>query len=134
MRAGISFLTPQKTVEKFISAFNSMDKKLLNQLWCSPCIFMVGSETNMYKKYSDAVDFEAILNSGWKYTKINWIERQYESEEVALIRFNFSRFCKDNNELNKYTVSHLLRIFENEWKISTLIMNKMSGMAGVASR
>ena len=133
MNTGLS-LTPQQTVERFISAFNAMDRKLLNQIWCTPCIFMIGSETKMYEKYSDAVDFEDILNSGWSYTKINWIESQHESSELALIEFNFSRFCKDHKELNQYTVLHLLRLFKNEWRISSLIMNKTSGMSGVASK
>ena len=133
MKTGLS-LTPQQAVERFISTFNAMDKKLLNQIWCSPCIFMIGSETKMYKKYSDAVDFDDILNSGWSYTKINWIESQYESNELALIEFNFSRFCKDHKELNQYTVLHLLKLFGNEWRINALIMNKISGMSGVASR
>ena len=133
MNAGLS-LTPQQAVERFISTFNAMDKKLLNQIWCSPCIFMIGSETKMYEKYSDAVDFDDILNSGWSYTKINWIESQHESNELALIEFNFSRFCKDHKELNQYTVLHLLRLFGNEWRINALIMNKISGMSGVASR
>ena len=127
-------LTPQQTVERFISAFNAIDRKLLNQIWCSPCIFMIGSETKMYEKYSDAVDFKEILNSGWSYSKINWIESQYESDELALIRFNFSRFCKDHKELNQHTVFHLLRLFKNEWRISSLIMNKISEMSGVASK
>ncbi len=127
-------LTPQQTVKRFISAFNAIDRKLLNQIWCSPCIFMIGSETKMYEKYSDAVDFDDILNSGWSYTKINWIESQHESNELALIEFNFSRFCKDHKELNQYTVLHLLRLFGNEWRINALIMNKISGMSGVASR
>ena len=133
MNTGLS-LTPQKTVERFISTFNAMDKKLLDQIWCSPCIFMIGSETKMYEKYSDAVDFDDILNSGWSYTKINWIESQHESNELALIEFNFSRFCKDHKELDQYTVLHLLRLFGNEWRINALIMNKISGMSGVASR
>ena len=133
MNAGLS-LTPQQAVERFISTFNAMDKKLLNQIWCSPCIFMIGSETKMYEKYSDAVDFDDILNSGWSYTKINWIESQHESNELALIEFNFSRFCKDHKELDQYTVLHLLRLFGNEWRINALIMNKISGMSGVASR
>ena len=133
MTTGLS-LTPQKTVERFISTFNAMDKKLLDQIWCSPCIFMIGSETKMYEKYSDAVDFDDILNSGWSYTKINWIESQHESNELALIEFNFSRFCKDHKELDQYTVLHLLRLFGNEWRINALIMNKISGMSGVASR
>ena len=133
MNTGLS-LTPQQTVERFISTFNAMNKKLLDQIWCSPCIFMIGGETKMYEKYSDAVDFDDILNSGWSYTKINWIESQYESNELALIEFNFSRFCKDHKELNQYTVLHLLRLFGNEWRINALIMNKISGMSGVASR
>ena len=133
MNTGLS-LTPQQAVERFISTFNAMDKKLLNQIWCSSCIFMIGSETKMYGKYSDAVDFDDILNSGWSYTKINWIESQHESNELALIEFNFSRFCKDHKELNQYTVLHLLRLFGNEWRINALIMNKISGMSGVASR
>ena len=133
MNTGLS-LTPQKTVERFISTFNAMDKKLLDQIWCSPCIFMIGSETKMYEKYSDAVDFDDILNSGWSYTKINWIESQHESNELALIEFNFSRFCKDHKELDQYTVLHLLRLFGKEWRINALIMNKISGMSGVASR
>ena len=133
MNTGLS-LTPQQTVERFITNFNAMDKKLLDQIWCSPCIFMIGSETKMYEKYSDAVDFDDILNSGWSYTKINWIESQHESNELALIEFNFSRFCKDHKELNQYTVLHLLRLFGNEWRINALIMNKISGMSGVASR
>ena len=133
MNTGLS-LTPQQAVERFISTFNAMDKKLLDQIWCSPCIFMIGSETKMYEKYSDAVDFDDILNSGWSYTKINWIESQHESNELALIEFNFSRFCKDHKELDQYTVLHLLRLFGNEWRINALIMNKISGMSGVASR
>ena len=133
MKTGLS-LTPQQAVERFISTFNAMDKKLLDQIWCSPCIFMIGGETKMYEKYSDAVDFDDILNSGWSYTKINWIESQHESNELALIEFNFSRFCKDHKELNQYTVLHLLRLFGNEWRINALIMNKISGMSGVASR
>lgn len=133
MNTGLS-LTPQQAVERFISTFNAMDKKLLDQIWCSPCIFMIGGETKMYEKYSDAVDFDDILNSGWSYTKINWIESQHESNELALIEFNFSRFCKDHKELNQYTVLHLLRLFGNEWRINALIMNKISGMSGVASR
>ena len=125
---------PQQVVEEFISAFNSMDKNLLDQLWASPCVFMIGNQTNVFEKYSDAVDFNSILESGWKYTKINWIEDRYKSEDICLLRFNFSRFSTEEEELNNYTVSHLLRMFGDQWKISALIMNETSGMSGVASR
>ncbi|MFL2495858.1 MAG: hypothetical protein ACJ0RL_09655 [Porticoccaceae bacterium] len=126
--------TPQQVVEEFISAFNSMDKNLLDQIWASPCVFMIGNQTNVFEKYSDAVDFNSILESGWKYTKINWIEDRYKSEDIYLLRFNFSRFSKEEEELNNYTVSHLLRMFGDKWKISALIMDETSGMSGVASR
>jgi hypothetical protein len=66
-------------IEEFISAFNSMDKNLLDQLWASPCVFMIENQTNVFEKYSDAVDFSNILESGWKYTKVNWIEDRYKS-------------------------------------------------------
>ena len=41
----ILFLTPKQTVGEFIADLNSMDKNLLNQIWPSPCIFMVENET-----------------------------------------------------------------------------------------
>ncbi|MBQ45761.1 MAG: hypothetical protein CMK37_08915 [Porticoccaceae bacterium] len=126
--------TPKQVVEEFISAFNSMDNNLLDQIWASPCVFMIGNQTNVFERYSHAVDFNNILESGWKYTKINWIEDRYESEDICLLRFNFSRFSEEEEELNNYTVSHLLRMLEDEWKISALIMDETSGMSGVASR
>jgi len=125
---------PQQVVEDFISAFNSMDKNLLDQIWASPCVFMIGNQTNVFEKYSDAVDFNSILDSGWKYTKVNWIEGRFKSEDICLLRFNFSRFSKEEEELNNHTVSHLLRMFGNKWEISALIMDETSGMSGVASR
>ena len=125
---------PKQVVEEFISAFNSMDNNLLDQIWASPCVFMIGNQTNVFERYSHAVDFNNILESGWKYTKINWIEDRYESEDICLLRFNFSRFSEEEEELNNYTVSHLLRMLEDEWKISALIMDETSGMSGVASR
>jgi hypothetical protein len=95
---------------------------------------MIGNQTNVFEKYSDAVDFNSILDSGWKYTKVNWIEGRFKSEDICLLRFNFSRFSKEEEELNNHTVSHLLRMFGNKWEISALIMDETSGMSGVASR
>jgi hypothetical protein len=95
---------------------------------------MIGNQTNVFEKYSDAVDFNSILDSGWKYTKVNWIEDRFKSEDICLLRFNFSRFSKEEEELNNHTVSHLLRMFGNKWEISALIMDETSGMSGVASR
>lgn len=60
----ILFLTPKQTVGEFIADLNSMDKNLLNQIWPSPCIFMVENETKFFEKYSDVVDFNNILDSG----------------------------------------------------------------------
>ena len=115
---------PSKTVASFIEFFNREDKDALNDIFDSPCVLIIGDITNVYKKYSDAIDFDSLRKTGWSYSKINSLDIIHEDEEISVVKFNFSRLNDIDVVISSIDATQVLVFKENMWKIKTVCVSE----------
>ena len=109
--------TPTETVSLYVDNFNNANVKALNETTASPFFWLLGEEKNVYDKYGDSVDFQALQNNGWSYSKINSLELIYEDSETSMVHMNFSRYGADDQVILTASASYLLMIYDDNWKI-----------------
>ena len=109
--------TPTETVSLYVDSFNSADVTALNEITASPFFWLRGEDKNVYDKYGDSVDFQALENNGWSYSKINSLELIYEDSETSMVHMNFSRYGADDQVILTASANYLLLNYDNNWKI-----------------
>ena len=109
--------TPTETVSLYVDSFNSADVTALNEITASPFFWLRGEDKNVYDKYGDSVDFQALQNNGWSYSKINSLELIYEDSETSIVHMNFSRYGADDQVILTASANYLLLNYDNNWKI-----------------
>lgn len=113
---------PEDLIQTFFEAFNSTDSKKLDELTSSPFIFFVGNKISTDTTYSEAVDFDAIKKTGWRYSKINSSEILYEDKYSSQVKINFSRFNKSDEILSTNDVIYTLILYNSSWEIKSAII------------
>lgn len=108
---------PTETVSLYVDSFNSADVTALNEITASPFFWLRGEDKNVYDKYGDSVDFQALQNNGWSYSKINSLELIYEDSETSMVHMNFSRYGADDQVILTASANYLLMNYYNNWKI-----------------
>ena len=124
--------SPIETLESFFQCFNAKDLESLDEIWDSPCVFIIGNKTSLFNKYRNAVDFEKMVAGGWRSSSVNHSEIIFEDLAIAMVQLNFSRFDHDSTEIGRYDVSHLMVNTESGWRIKILYMNNGEGMDGIS--
>ena len=114
--------SPSQTVTNFFEHFNNADEDALNCIFDSPCVFIIDNKTNVFDKYSDAVDFDNLRKNGWSYSKINTLEPVYEDNETAMVQFNFSRFDDRDHEISVIDAAHLMVRRGETWRIKVVFV------------
>lgn len=109
--------TPTETVSLYVDSFNSADVAALNKITASPFFWLRGEDNNVYDKYGDSVDFQALQNNGWSYSKINSLELIYEDSETSMVHMNFSRYGADDQVILTASANYFLMNYDNNWKI-----------------
>ncbi len=110
---------PQAAVEKFFQYFNAKDIESLNNASGRPFIFSAGGEVIRWDSYGEALDFEALEESGWDYSRIHQNELVYEDDMTAMVDVNFSR-CDSTDAV--ITTSDVIYLFVNRdgaWKLKS---------------
>ena len=110
--------TPTETISVYVDSFNSADVTALNEITASPFFWLRGEDKNVYDKYGDSVDFQALQNNGWSYSKINSLELIYEDSDTSMVHMNFSRYGADDQVILTASANYLLmKNYDNNWKI-----------------
>ena len=109
--------TPTETVSQYVDSFNSADVPALNEITASPFFWLRGKDKNVYDKYGDSIDFQALQNNGWSYSKINSLELIYEDSKTSMVHMNFSRYDADDQVILTASANYLLINFDDNWKI-----------------
>ena len=109
--------TPTETVSLYVDSFNSADVAALNKITASPFFWLRGKDNNVYDKYGDSVDFQALQNNGWSYSKINSLELIYEDSKTSMVHMNFSRYGADDQVILTASANYLLMNYGDNWKI-----------------
>ena len=114
---------PARVVEDFFERFNNTDEFALDKIFDTPWFLITGKKSSVFQKYSDAVDFEFLRESGWHHSKINTIQSVHRDPETSLVAFNFSRLTRENREIYRADATHLLLHRHQAWKIKTIFIN-----------
>jgi|TARA_B110000211_G_scaffold154067_1_gene174881 hypothetical protein len=109
--------TPTETVSLYVDSFNSADVIALNEITASPFFWLRGEDKNVYDKYGDSVDFQALQDDGWSYSKINSLELIYEDSETSMVHMNFSRYGADDQVILTASANYLLMNYDDNWKL-----------------
>ena len=109
--------TPTETVAVYVDSFNSADVTALNEITASPFFWLRGEDKNVYDKYGDSVDFQALQDDGWSYSKINSLELIYEDSETSMVHMNFSRYGADDQVILTASANYLLMNYDDNWKL-----------------
>ena len=115
--------SPSETVINFFNLFNEADAYSLDLMFDVPCVFIINHKTSLFEKYSDAIDFEALRNTGWDRSNINSLEPLYEDVTTSMVRFNFSRLDGSDCEISNTDATHLLVKVGSEWKIKAVFIH-----------
>lgn len=121
----------QAFVDDFIIAFNNTDIDKIDQLSASPFFFYVGGKLSSGKTYGAIVDFDAIKESGWRYTTIDDSEIFYQDDNSAQIRLGFTRYNDMDEAIVSSNVIWTLIKNDNKWKIKSAIILENIALAKV---
>ena len=109
--------SPEEAVTDFFKNFNNEDILAINKNSDSPFIFIMGKNTVLEEKYSDAINFNGLKKDGWSYSKINTSTVLYNDDHTSMVQVNFSRFDKDNEIIITSDVTYLLVNKDGNWKL-----------------
>ena len=110
---------PQVAIEKYFQYFNAKDIESLNSASGQPFIFAAGGEVITWKSYGEALDFEALEDSGWAYSRIHQNELVYEDDMTAMVDINFSRYDSTDAVITTSDVIYLFVNRDGAWKIKS---------------
>ena len=110
---------PQAAAETFFQYFNAKDIESLNDASGRPFIFAAGGEVIKWQSYGEALDFEALEESGWAYSRIHQNELVYEDDMTAMVDINFSRYDSTDAVITTSDVIYLFLNRDGAWKIKS---------------
>ena len=110
---------PQAAAERFFQYFNAKDIESLNNASGRPFIFSSGGEVIRWDSYGEALDFEALEESGWAYSRIHQNELVYEDDMTAMVDVNFSRYDSTDAVIATSDVIYLFVNRDGAWKIKS---------------
>ena len=113
---------PQAAAEEFFQYFNAKDIESLNNASGQPFIFAAGGEVIRWKSYGEALDFEALEESGWAYSRIHQNELVYEDDMTAMVDINFSRYDSTDAVITTSDVIYLFVNRDGAWKIKSALV------------
>jgi len=108
---------PEEAIKEFFRDFNNEDILAINKNSDSPFIYIMGKNTVLEEKYSDAINFNGLKKDGWSYSKINTSKVLYNDDDTSMVQVNFSRFDKDNQIILTSDVTYLLVNKDGNWKL-----------------
>ena len=108
---------PEEAIKEFFRDFNNEDILAINKNSDSPFIFIMGKNTVLEEKYSDAINFTGLKKDGWSYSKIDSSKVLYNDDDTSMVQVNFSRFDKDNEIIITSDVTYLLVNKDGNWKL-----------------
>ena len=115
--------SPSEVVEVFFARFNDADECSLDEIFDRPWFLITRKTARVFQRYSEAVDFQFLRNSGWRYSRINMMKSIHQDNETSLIAFNFSRLSKEDHEIYRADATHLLIYRHGGWRIKTVFIN-----------
>ena len=108
---------PEEAIKEFFRDFNNEDILAINKNSDSPFIYIMGKNTVLEEKYSDAINFNGLKRDGWSYSKINTSKVLYDDDDTSMVQVNFSRLDKDNEIILTGDVTYLLVKKDGNWKL-----------------
>ena len=109
--------SPKEAVTEFFKNFNNEDILAINKNSDSPFIYIMGENTILEEKYSDAINFNGLKKDGWSYSKINTSTVLYNDDDTSMVQVNFSRVDKDNEVILTGDITYLLVNKDGNWKL-----------------
>ena len=110
---------PQAAADKFFQYFNAKDIESMNKASGRPFIFSAGGEVIRWNSYGEALDFEALEESGWAYSRIHQNRLVYEDDMTAMVDINFSRYESTGAVITTSDVIYLFVKRDGAWKIKS---------------
>ncbi len=93
---------------------------------------MSGRLTIIEDKNTPVIDFEALKETGWKYTKVNSVKVLAQGANAALVELNFSRFNAEGQEFLNQIGFYYLTKEAGYWQV--LSINYTCALAGVNAK
>ncbi len=85
-----------------------MDKQKLNETSDSPFILSIGGNTTSSERYSDSINFEGLIESGWANSKLNQAKLIYQDEVTAMVDVSFSRHGENDVVISETSAVYML--------------------------
>ena len=108
---------PEETVKEFFQNFNNEDIVAINTNSDSPFIYIMGKNTVLEEKYSNAINFDGLKKEGWAYSEINKSNLLYDDNDTAMVQVNFSRLNNKDEIILTSDVTYLLVNKDGSWKL-----------------
>ena len=108
---------PEETVKEFFQDFNNEDILAINKNSDSPFIYIMGKNTVLEEKYTDAINFDGLKKEGWAYSEINKSNLLYDDNDTAMVQVNFSRLNSKDEIILTSDVTYLLVNKDGSWKL-----------------
>ena len=109
--------SPEEAVKEFFQNFNNEDTVAINTNSDSPFIYIMGKNTVLEEKYSDAINFDGLKKEGWAYSEINKSNLLYDDDDTAMVQVNFSRLNSKDEIILTGDVTYLLVNKDGSWKL-----------------
>ncbi len=108
---------PKEAVKEFFEDFNNEDILAINTNSDSPFIYIMGKNTVLEEKYTDAINFDGLKKEGWAYSEINKSNLLYDDNDTAMVQVNFSRLNSKDEIILTGDVTYLLVNKDGSWKL-----------------
>ena len=108
---------PEEAIKKFFEDFNKEDILAIDRNSDSPFIYVMGKNTVLEEKYSDAINFDGLKKEGWAYSEINKSNLLYDDDDTAMVQVNFSRLNSKDEIILTSDVTYLLVNKDGSWKL-----------------
>ena len=108
---------PKEAVKEFFEDFNNEDILAINANSDSPFIYIMGKNTVLEEKYSNAINFDGLKKEGWAYSEINKSNLLYDDNDTAMVQVNFSRLNSKDEIILTGDVTYLLVNKDGSWKL-----------------
>ena len=109
--------SPEEAVKEFFQNFNNEDTVAINTNSDSPFIYIMGKNTVLEEKYTDAINFDGLKKEGWAYSEINKSNLLYDDDDTAMVQVNFSRLNSKDEIILTGDVTYLLVNKDGSWKL-----------------
>ena len=102
---------PNEFVNEFLTYFNNQDTFKIEKVTSSPFYF----NDEKYIKYTDAFNFEGLINNGWSYSSVIDVKTLFNNGHAALISFDFARHNVEGVPYLKSRVFYMLTVEDGRW-------------------